>query len=254
MRFTSNLNNLKCMEWKINATQGVLFSLLYEAHSWSKEVIIDNKVYYFVSRNLILKELPMFFDKADTVYRNFKKLEEVGVIEYLKKDKMDLIRVTEKGKTWNFTENNSEKNPSIEEDSEKNPRELGKKSENNSEKNPTYKDTNIYNNTINNIYIFNGNEEIRKKFEHFLERRRIALKNISEIQIEIWQKQLYDISNGNEEVALKILENTILGNWNKFFPLKEVKNENGKRVNGRRNEKDRHSKIVDRTNDGEGWN
>lgn len=159
MRFSTYLNNAKCMEWKINATQGILFALLYEAPAWAKEEIIENRTYYFVSRNLILEELPMFFEKSDTVYRNLKVLQEKGLIEYIKQGKKDLIRITIKGKTWNeFKENSSEKNPSSEQNSEKNPNNLGKKSEKeskNSEKNPTNNNT-IYNynntNILNNIY------------------------------------------------------------------------------------------------------
>ena len=143
MRFSTTLNNQKCMEWELNATQGVLIALLYEANAWANEEIVDDKTYYFVSRNLILKELPMFFEKADTVYRNLKVLAEKGIIEYIKHKGMDLIRLTEKGKSWNFIESNSEKSPNFDNNSEKNPSEFGKKSENNSEKNPTYKDTNI---------------------------------------------------------------------------------------------------------------
>ena len=153
MRFSTTLNNQKCMEWKINATQGILVALLYEANAWANEEIIDNKTYYFVSRNLILKELPMFFEKADTVYRNLKVLAEKGIIEYIKHKGMDLIRLTEKGKSWNFIENNLEKNPNFDSNSEKSPSKLGKKSENNSEKNPTNKDTNIQKDINNkNIY------------------------------------------------------------------------------------------------------
>ena len=143
MRFSTTLNNQKCMEWEINATQGILVALLYEANAWANEEIIDDKIYYFVSRNLILKELPMFFEKADTVYRNLKVLAEKGIIEYIKHKGKDLIRLTEKGKSWNFIENNSEKNPNFDSNSEKSPSKFGKKSENNSEKNPTNKDTNI---------------------------------------------------------------------------------------------------------------
>ena len=153
MRFSTTLNNQKCMEWELNATQGVLIALLYEANAWANEEIIDDKTYYFVSRNLILKELPMFFEKADTVYRNLKVLAEKGIIEYIKHKGMDLIRLTEKGKSWNFIESSSEKSPNFNNNSEKNPSEFGKKSENNSEKNPTYKDTNIQKDINNkNIY------------------------------------------------------------------------------------------------------
>ena len=154
MRFCTTLNNQKCMEWGLNATQGILLALLYEANSWAKEVIIEDKTYYFVSRNLIIKELPMFFEKADTVYRILKTLVDKEIIEYVKSKGMDLIRLTNKGREWNFIasyqEDNSEKNPNFDynsenspSNSEKNPSKFGKKSENNSEKNPTYKDTNI---------------------------------------------------------------------------------------------------------------
>jgi len=171
MRFSTYLNNVKCMEWQINATQGILFSLLYEAPAWAKEEIIENKTYYFVSRNLILDELPMFFEKSDTVYRNLKALQEKGLIEYVKQGKKDLIRITAKGKTWNeFKENNSEKNPSFEENSEKNPSKFGKKSEkqeNNSEKNPTNNNT-IYN--YNNTNILNNNIHVKNEFSQSCEK------------------------------------------------------------------------------------
>ena len=168
MRFSTTLNNQKCMEWELNATQGVLIALLYEANAWANEEIIDDKTYYFVSRNLILKELPMFFEKADTVYRNLKVLAEKGIIEYIKHKGMDLIRLTEKGKSWNFIENNSEKSPNFDNNSEKNPSEFGKKSENNSEKNPTYKDTNIQKDISKNNKEKNKKEKKPNEIQEFI--------------------------------------------------------------------------------------
>ena len=168
MRFSTTLNNQKCMEWELNATQGVLIALLYEANAWANEEIIDDKTYYFVSRNLILKELPMFFEKADTVYRNLKILAEKGIIEYIKHKGMDLIRLTEKGKSWNFIESNSEKSPNFDNNSEKNPSEFGKKSENNSEKNPTYKDTNIQKDISKNNKEKNKKEKKPNEIQEFI--------------------------------------------------------------------------------------
>ena len=168
MRFSTTLNNQKCMEWELNATQGVLIALLYEANAWANEEIIDDKTYYFVSRNLILKELPMFFEKADTVYRNLKVLAEKGIIEYIKHKGMDLIRLTEKGKSWNFIESNSEKSPNFDNNSEKNPSEFGKKSENNSEKNPTYKDTNIQKDKNKNNKEKNKKEKKPNEIQEFI--------------------------------------------------------------------------------------
>ena len=168
MRFSTTLNNQKCMEWELNATQGVLIALLYEANAWANEEIIDDKTYYFVSRNLILKELPMFFEKADTVYRNLKVLAEKGIIEYIRHKGMDLIRLTEKGKSWNFIESNSEKSPNFNNNSEKNPSEFGKKSENNSEKNPTNKDTNIQKDISKNNKEKNKKEKKPNEIQEFI--------------------------------------------------------------------------------------
>ena len=191
MRFSITLNNLKCTEWELNASESILFSLLYDASSWAKEIIKDEKAYYFVSRKLITKELPMFFEKEDTVYRNFKKLVDKGLIEYVKKEKMDLVRITEKGKSWNKFEENSEKNPS----------KFGKKSEN----------------KFNNIYIFQD-EKVREKFEYFLEQRRIAQKGLSQIQVDIFAQKLHEHSNGNIQKAIDILDYSIMGNYPQLYP------------------------------------
>ena len=53
MRFSTYINNAKCLEWKLNANQGALFDLLNQASSWAKEIVIEGKVYYWVSRNEI---------------------------------------------------------------------------------------------------------------------------------------------------------------------------------------------------------
>lgn len=141
MRFNTYINNQRCLEWGLNANQGALFDLLNQAASWSKEVIIDGVVYYWVSRHKVVEELPLFYKTDDTVYRHFVELDKKGLIIYLKQGKhgdKDLIRLTAKGKTWN--EFNSEIDS-----------ELGNKSEitrkqfrDNSEIDPT--DNNINNN------------------------------------------------------------------------------------------------------------
>lgn len=218
MRFSTYLNNAKCMEWQINATQGILFSLLYEAPAWAKEEIIENKTYYFVSRNLILEELPMFFEKSDTVYRNLKALQEKGLIEYIKQGKKDLIRITAKGKTWNeFKENNSEKNPSFEENSEKNPSKFGKKSEkqeNNSEKNPTNNNT-IYN--YNNTNILNNNIHVKNEFSRVCE----EIKNK-------WIKIAYEFDLSGKQLKINDKRKRAINNLLKEYSLEEMLQAMGK--------------------------
>ena len=158
MRFSTYINNQKAIEWGLNANQAALFDLLNQAASWAEEIIVDGVVYYWVSRNKVLEELPLFYKTSDTVYRHFSELDEKGLIIYLKQGKhgdKDLIRLTEKGKSWNEFKpeqirDNSEINPSLGD-------ELGNKSEitrkqirDNSEINPTNNNTNYKNTTDHN--------------------------------------------------------------------------------------------------------
>ena len=158
MRFSTYINNQKAIEWGLNANQAALFDLLNQAVSWAEEIIVDGVVYYWVSRNKVLEELPLFYKTSDTVYRHFAELDEKGLIIYLKQGKhgdKDLIRLTEKGKSWNEFKpeqirDNSEINPSLGD-------ELGNKSEitrkqirDNSEINPTNNNTNYKNTTDHN--------------------------------------------------------------------------------------------------------
>jgi len=256
MRFSTFLNNKKCMEWQLNAQQGILFSLLYDCSNWAKEVIVDGQTYYFVSRNLVINELPMFFEKPDTVYREFKKLFEKGLIKYIKNEKMDLIRITEKGKEWNFSnfENNSEKNPSFEENSEKIPNKLGKKSENNSEKNPTYNNTiniNITRLILNNKYIYRSKEFI-EAFESYKKMRKSIKKPMTENSVKRMLKKLEKI--GNEETAIKMLNQAEDKCWLDVYEVKEGNNGNSNNTRYSRKQEDRHSKKPDYTKGFDDWN
>lgn len=149
MRYHGRINYVKCHEWGLNVAQGALFDLLNESSSWAKTHIIGNEVYYWVSRNKVLDELPVVYKKSDTVYRNLKVLADKELIVYIKEGVKDLVALTEKGKTWN-AKINSDINPNGKGSSEINPSNLGNKSENtgkNTDISPTDKDTSINKNT-----------------------------------------------------------------------------------------------------------
>ena len=261
MRFITTINNRKCLEWKISGTQGALMALLYEANAWAKEIIVDNKVYYFVSKNLILRELPLYYEKVDTVYRHLKVLAQKGIIEYIKQDKKDLIRLTEKGKTWNYQKTekeveNSDFNPNKNINSDTNPNELGFQSEKeveNSDFNPTNKDTNIQKDINNNYIYLYKSEEYKEKFDYFVRQRIIERKtedkDLGVMEIELYQKRLFELSKGNEDKAIKILEKTIMRNWKDFYSIEEGDNGNSKhrRFN---NGKDKRNAISKKENSG----
>lgn len=165
MRFTSYINNFKCQEWDINPSQGALVDLFNQLSSWAIAETIDGKTYYHIARQKVIEELPLWFKTRDNVYRNIKHLVELSIVEYIKLGNRDMVRLTDKGNTWN-----SENSPSLGNNSELDTPELGNDSESNSEKNPTYNTTEKNNTTKKNklkkIYKENF-PEFEKYIEHF---------------------------------------------------------------------------------------
>lgn len=128
MQFIVTVNQVKALEWGLNAQQAMLFSFIYNVPSWAKPAVVEGKTYYMLSKEKITTELPLLTDKPDTAYRILKALELVEVIELSNTPKITLVRLTEKGRTWNTSENY--------------PSKVGKKSEVRSEISPTNQDTN----------------------------------------------------------------------------------------------------------------
>ena len=144
MRFNVLINQDKCLKHKLNVSQAALMQLFNELPSWASEKFMNGQTYWFISRNKVIEELPLFYEKPDTVYRHFKILHDLKMIDYYQDKRRDFVRLTALGKQWN--------------NSEMNPRKLGNESElakniivdyqevkpSNSDSFPT---DNIYNNT-----------------------------------------------------------------------------------------------------------
>jgi hypothetical protein len=147
MRYTIVVDQVKSLEWGLNSNQSALFSLLTVLELWAKQLIIDGDVYYFASRQMIIKEIPLYYSKPDTVYKALCTLKELGLIKYEKLGKKDAVCLTEKGKDWNNANSsgNSEINPSNDRN----------KSETNSEINPIDHTTKVDPVSIENNYTHN---------------------------------------------------------------------------------------------------
>lgn len=142
MRYTTRINNVRALEWGINMTQAALFDLINECASWASTVTINGVTFYWVSRQLVIEELPLVFRKEDAVYRTLKVLEEKGLVETAKMDGRDYVRITPEGAKWNshdVPETEPRENSRDVREKNRNPRE---NSRNSSGKNPTDKDIN----------------------------------------------------------------------------------------------------------------
>ena len=151
MQFSVYINQLRAQEWGLNLSQTVLFSFLYEAHSWASEFIVDGQAYYWVAKEKICEELPILTDKPDTIKRLMAALEAEGLISRAVVSNLPLIRITEKGRLWNNTGDGQvgkkiptsaaaragkKSLPESAEGGEKNPDLVGKKIPTGREKNP----------------------------------------------------------------------------------------------------------------------
>ena len=151
MQYTVTINQVKALEWGLNAQQTLLFAFVYECPSWANPIKTGTGIYFALSKAKIVEELPLLTDKPDTAYRLLKALRDAGLIELSSNANITLIRLTEKAKEWNRKLDGSEKYPTskaiegrkkIRSTSEKSPSKIGKKSEQGSEKSPTNQDTN----------------------------------------------------------------------------------------------------------------
>lgn len=102
MKYTITINQNRSVEWKLTASESIVFSWIYELPSWADKMEYNGITYYFGSRNVACKELPIITDKIDTMYRLYKSLEKKGLISMVFLQKKDYIAVTEKGKKWHY--------------------------------------------------------------------------------------------------------------------------------------------------------
>jgi DNA-binding PadR family transcriptional regulator len=138
MQYTITISQTKAIEWGLNAPQALLFAFVYECPSWANPIKTDGGIFYALSKAKIVEELPLLTDKPDTAYRLLKQLQDAGVLELSSTSSITLVRLTEKGRSWNRKVVGSEKYPT----------EVGKISEEGrknirggSEKYPTNQDT-----------------------------------------------------------------------------------------------------------------
>ena len=108
----------------------------------------------------------------------------------------------------------------------------------------------ILNNNI--IYLFKSSE-FKEKFDYFVQERKKEGKDLGILEIDLYQKRLYELSKGDEKEALKILEKAIMRNWKDFY-IEEGKNGNSNNTKYGRKQEDRHSKKPDYTKGFDDWN
>lgn len=103
MTYSITINNVKALKWGISLPEAYLFDYLFQACAYRDKIQLEGRTYSFVSRTIVCKDIPIVSDKPDTIYRYYKRLNELGIIDYKHKKRKDLIWITPKGRTWQKT-------------------------------------------------------------------------------------------------------------------------------------------------------
>ncbi|WP_198361451.1 hypothetical protein [Halomonas sp. N3-2A] len=231
MQFTVNINQAKALEWELNAQQAMLFAFVYECPSWTKPVTTDEGVFFALSKAKIVEELPLLTDKPDTAYRLLKALEGKGVIELSSTNSITLVRLTEKGKTWNKKQDGTDKYPSdsgrkkIRGGSEKSPSQVGKISEAGSEKSPTNQDTSNQDTNQDTSNQESGLPEWlpAEQWKDFVEHRKGKKSKLTELAAKKIISKLDKLRQEGNDLAA-VLDQSVANDWTGVFPVKTGSN------------------------------
>ena len=225
--------------------KGILLYMLSKPFDWKynpKEIAANSK------------------DGLDSVYSGLKELIEAGYVSRKRYADGRVDYYVFEDKSENDIEDFSlkEENPNRENPNRENPNRENPNRENPNRDFPdVYKRKNTTKERIIVIkeYIYNS-ERFLETYDDFKKMRKTIKKPMTERAEKLLLKKLEEMTNGDEETAIKILEQSILYNWQGIFELKGENDGNGKRKfnTGYSNKNDKHSEKVDRTNDGKGWN
>lgn len=123
--------------------------------TWTNTITVDGIVWYQYSETKMVDDFPLLFSIPKRVYKNIKELADRGFIELSSFGKTKYLRFTEKCKTWNRSETDSNQSENGLQDyniniqqSENGLNNSPKTDSNQSENGP--QDYNINNNNINN--------------------------------------------------------------------------------------------------------
>lgn len=102
MQYTLTINQPKAIAWGLNAQQALLFAFVYGCPSWARPMERDGQVFYALSKQKIVEELPLLTDKPDTAYRMLRALHAAELIEQVDSESADVyaLRITDKGRHW----------------------------------------------------------------------------------------------------------------------------------------------------------
>jgi len=171
MKYSITINQKQAKDLGIKSVnQAIILGFISEAHTWAEPVIVENEVFYWASRSKIVEELELLDLKEDTVYRHLKALVSLGLIDYIKINKKDCVRLTKKGKRY-YVGNESEKDE-------------------NSDLNPTYKNTKEHKNTKDKSSVATVCDDAQEVASYLLQKIKTHQQNFKVQNFKAWVKDI----------------------------------------------------------------
>lgn len=83
IQYTVSINQPLTLAYGLTLSRACVFDYLVKGIAWATDIMeVDGKTFFYLSRVKAKNDLPMITDKADTMYRHYKGLENAGLIEY----------------------------------------------------------------------------------------------------------------------------------------------------------------------------
>ena len=102
MQFSLYTNQAKAIEWGISLNQATLFGYIHQ-----NVASLQRDLFTRLSKEQIIKDLPIIATKKDTVYRLTKVLIDNGLIAKKVIERCDFYLITDKGMSWDMNLDNS---------------------------------------------------------------------------------------------------------------------------------------------------
>lgn len=122
MTYFGLINYQKAIDWDLGKTTVHLMCVFADLESWANAVKSndpeDNRPYYLLYREKILKDVP-YLGSVSSISRSILELETKGIVECINKHYAPAYRLTEKGLSWKRKPENE--NPNDGESSEQPP-------------------------------------------------------------------------------------------------------------------------------------
>lgn len=228
LQFKKNIiRKNKQIEIKLDCTDLVVLRWFVDFYPKMKKIIVDGKEYAWLTHKKLLEDLPLIDISKDGFISRMQKLVEFEILDYVFLKENGSFSLYTFGKNYGGMVSNTQgvlvqtstgvgvqtstKDNTITDNSIKN---------NNKEENKST----AFDDIINN---YTENETLRTALAEFIQKRKKMNKPIEPSGLQrLLTKQnsgLFTISNGNDNLAIDIVHQSVDNCWLGFFPLKTQK-------------------------------